>query len=117
MKVVRSTSHRMVLVTVPDLGVARALASAVLESRTAACVSLVPGVESHYWWKGRIEQSAELQLVMKTTARRVSRLAAVVRAHHPYETPEFVVLPITAGSASYLRWIGENVSESGPGPG
>ena len=109
MKVRRTRSHRVVLVTVPDAGVARALAAAVLESRTAACVSVVPGLESHYWWKGRLEHSAELLLVMKTTARRVAALAAVVRAHHPYETPEFVTLPIDAGSEGYLAWIGDSL--------
>lgn len=101
-------SHRVVLVTVPSRVVARRVAKAVLEARAAACVSIVPGLESRYWWKGRIERSGELLLVMKTTARRVPELEKVVHAHHPYDTPEFVVLDIRAGSERYLAWIGEN---------
>lgn len=101
-------THRVVLVTVPNRAVARRVARAVLEARAAACVSLVPGLESHYWWKGRLERATELLLVMKTTARRVAELERVVHAHHPYDTPEFVVLGITAGSERYLAWIGDN---------
>ncbi len=112
MKVRSTRNHRVVLVTAPDLDVARAVTRAVLESRAAACVSLVPGLESHYWWEGRIEQASEVLLVMKTTARRVATLAEVVRAHHPYDTPEFVCLPIQSGSERYLAWLGASTREA-----
>ncbi len=110
MKIRSTRTHRLVLVTAPGVEVARKLAVAVLESRLAACVSLVPKVESHYWWQGRIETAAEVLLVMKTTVRKVRRLAEVVRANHPYDTPEFVTLPLNAGSDRYLSWVTESAS-------
>jgi periplasmic divalent cation tolerance protein len=76
----------------------------------AACVNIVPRVESHYWWQGRLESGEELLLILKTTRDRLPELERVVRAHHPYDTPEFVALPIAAGSERYLRWIDDSVS-------
>lgn len=104
-----SRSHRVVLVTVPDSRVARRIARAVLEARAAACVNMIPGLESHYWWQGRIERSKELLLVMKTTVARLAELEQVVHAHHPYDTPEFVVLKLEGGSVRYLDWIDASV--------
>lgn len=101
--------HRVVLVTVPDRRVARRLAQVILEARAAACVNIVPGVESHYWWKGKLERSSELLLVIKTTPARLAELERLVHAHHPYDTPAFVVLGISAGSERYLAWIGDSV--------
>ncbi len=101
--------HRVVLVTAPDLAVARAIAKAVLDARCAACVNIVPGLESHYWWQGQQESAAELLLVLKTTTARLAELEKTVHAHHPYDTPEFVVLPIAAGSDRYLKWIDDSV--------
>lgn len=102
--------HRTVLVTVPDRKVARRIARAVLEARAVACVNIVPGLESHYWWQGRLEKSTELLLLMKTTRGRLADLERIVHAHHPYDTPEFVVLGLTAGSERYLAWIDASVA-------
>lgn len=104
-------NHVVVLVTVPNLRVGRRLARAALEARVAACGNLVPGLESHYWWQGKLERSSELLVIFKTTRQRVAALEEVVRAHHPYDTPEFVVLPIVSGSERYLAWIDASVSE------
>ena len=106
----RSRQHVVVLVTAPGLPVARKVAKAALRARAAACANLVRGVESHYWWKGAIERSAEVLVMFKTTRARLSALEAVVVEAHPYDTPEFVVLPIEAGSARYLAWVGESVA-------
>ncbi len=103
-------SHRVVLVTVPDLRVARLLARAVLTARVAACVNVLPRMESHYWWQGRIETGRERLLVLKTTQARLAELERVVHAHHPYDTPEFVVLKIHTGSRRYLDWIGASTA-------
>lgn len=105
----RTRSNRLVLVTVPTPKVARAISRAVLEARAAACVNVVAGVESHYWWQGRIETSKERLLLMKTTRARLAELERVVLANHPYDTPEFVVLDLEAGSARYLDWIAASV--------
>jgi periplasmic divalent cation tolerance protein len=96
----------MVLVTAPDLRTARRLARVALESRRAACVNLVPGVESHYWWQKKIERGREILLLMKTARAQVAALERVVMEAHPYDTPEFVVLEIRRGNARYLQWLG-----------
>lgn len=109
----RGTDARVVWVTVPDLEVGRALARALLEARLVACVNLVPGLESHYWWQGRMETAAEVLLMMKTTEEHLEALEREVLARHPYATPEFVVLPVEAGSVAYLDWVTETVAPQG----
>lgn len=102
----RSTrSHVVVWVTVPDRATARRIARAVLADRRAACVNILPGVESHYWWKGKVEKGRELLLVMKTSRARLKALEERVREEHPYDTPEFVVTALSGGSERYLDWI------------
>src|SRR5262245_30040105 len=94
--------YRLVLVTAPDLNTARKLARAALQARLIACANLVPKLESHYWWQGKIERSAEVLLVLKTTTARVPKLEKLIVAKHPYDTPEFLVLAPTHGAARYL---------------
>jgi periplasmic divalent cation tolerance protein len=101
---------RVVLVTAPDAETARRIARQVLESRLVACVNLVPGIESHYWWQGRLESGQEVLMVMKTTAGRIPELKDAVIAAHPYDTAAFVVLPIESGSGRYLDWIRSSVA-------
>ena len=95
----------VVLVTVPDIEVARRLASVVLNARLAACANLLPGVESHYWWEGQVESAAEVLVVLKTIRSKLEDLERTVHTYHPYQVPEFVVLPISDGSEKYLGWI------------
>jgi periplasmic divalent cation tolerance protein len=97
--------HAVAFVTAPDLKTARRLATVALEARACACASLVPRFESHYWWQGRIEHGNEVFLMFKTVKSSLPALEAIIRAHHPYDTPEFIVLPIAAGAARYLAWI------------
>jgi len=106
----RTTRHRLVLVTAPDMAVARRLSRAALEARLVTCANLMPDVESHYWWQGRLESAGEVLILFKTTTARTASLEALVRREHPYDTPEFLVLSPTAGSARYLAWISESVS-------
>ncbi len=105
----------MVLVTAPDLEVARRLAREALEARLIACANLMPQLESHYWWQGKLESSSEVVLVMKTTRSRLKALEKLILAGHPYDTAEFVALPIQAGSARYLDWVTASVGEVGLG--
>ncbi len=99
----------MVMVTAPDAKTARNLARAALEKRLIACANLIPRVESHYWWQGKIEAGAEVLLVMKTTTACLAALEKLIVARHPYDTPEFVVLPISRGSRRYLAWVEASV--------
>lgn len=98
-----------VLVTVPDLKVARALAKAALEARLVACANLVPKIESHYWWQGKIESGAEILCLFKTTKTKLSSFEKFVIANHPYDTPEIIALPLSSGTKRYLDWIATSV--------
>ena len=100
----------MVLVTAPDLKVARRLARGALRDKLVACANLIPKVESHYWWQGRIESGAEVLLLFKTTKGHLAKLEKFILAEHPYDTPEFVVLPLTSGTRRYLDWISASVT-------
>jgi periplasmic divalent cation tolerance protein len=99
----------LVLVTAPDLKSARALARAALASRLAACVNLLPGIESHYRWQGKVESSSEVLLLLKTTRPRLVALKQLILAKHPYDTPEFVALSLDSGSKRYLDWLAASV--------
>ena len=94
----------IVLVTAPDLKIARALAKTALQAKLIACANLVPKIESHYWWQGKIESGAEVLLILKTQKSKLAALEKLVLAQHPYDTPEFLVLPLVAGSKKYLDW-------------
>ena len=95
----------LVLVTAPDLKTARRLARAALRKRLAACANLIPGLESHYWWRGKIESCREVLLLFKTRASRLRKLERLILAEHPYDTPEFVAFRLTTGTERYLAWL------------
>ena len=100
----------IVLTTLGADADAATLARTLVEERLAACVNVLAPMISTYRWKGSIEQDGEQQLVIKTTPARVPALEARLRDLHPYEVPEFLVLPVSAGSDAYLRWVGENTT-------
>ena len=99
----------IVLVTAPDLKTARTLAKAALSARLIACANLVPKIESHYRWQDKIESGAEVLLILKTQKSELAALEKLVLALHPYDTPEFLVLPVNAGSIKYLEWLANAV--------
>src|SRR5208282_578363 len=106
----RETRFRVVLVTCATLEEARRIAREVVEKKLAACVNIVThAVESFYAWEGKLENSSEYLLIIKTSEERVEELQKEVLRLHSYEVPEFVVLPIVAGSEGYLKWLGEGV--------
>jgi periplasmic divalent cation tolerance protein len=100
----------IVFVTAPDLKTARVLARAALRARLVACANLVPRIESHYWWENKIESSAEVLIVFKTKRSRLPALEKLILARHPYDTPEFLVLPLKSGNQKYLGWLSANCS-------
>jgi periplasmic divalent cation tolerance protein len=99
------TGVRIVLITVPDADTATGLGRALVEARLAACVNVVPGVRSLYRWEGKVQDDAELLLVVKTRADRIAALAARVRELHPSELPEILALSAVGGSEAYLDWV------------
>ena len=99
-----------VLTTVPKIQKARQLAGLLISKRLAACVQILPGIESHYRWKGKKEASKEVLLLIKTKTSVYRKLEKILLKNHPYETPEIVCLPITRGSKSYLEWISGEVA-------
>ena len=101
----------LVMTTLPADADASVFARTLVETRLAACVNLLPGMDSVYRWEGAVEQERERQLVIKTTRARIAALWERVRAVHPYEVPEFIVLPIVDGNDAYLRWVGESTRE------
>jgi periplasmic divalent cation tolerance protein len=102
------TDYVLVLTTLPSEGDAEKFALQLVEERLAACVNILPPMRSVYRWKNTVEQANERQVVIKTTRARLTALENRVRTLHPYDVPEFVVLPIDAGSADYLSWLSEN---------
>ncbi len=106
--------YALVLVTAPELKTARKLGRAALKARLIACANLVPRIESHYWWQGKIEESAEVLLLMKTATAKLAALEKLILAKHPYDTPEFLVLPITHGNKRYLAWLDQSTRHSSP---
>jgi periplasmic divalent cation tolerance protein len=101
----------VVLSTFPDAAVARAAAEALVNESLAACVNLLPGIESVYRWEGKLENSEEVLSVIKTTAERYPALEARLRELHPYDVPEIVALPAAAVAESYLEWVCRRTGE------
>jgi periplasmic divalent cation tolerance protein len=106
------TPHVLILTTLPADADAGAFAHALVDTRLAACVNVLPMMESIYRWEGRVERDSERQLLLKTSRDRVVALWERVRELHPYDVPEFIVLPIVDGSDAYLQWIGESTRTS-----
>lgn len=102
------TSTRVVLSTADSAEEARKIAHALVEGGLAACVNIVPQIESVYRWQGKVETSQEFLLLVKTTAKHVSSVFQVIQSLHSYELPECIALEVTAGSEAYLGWIAAN---------
>lgn len=100
----------MVLTTLPADADGPGFARALVDARLAACVNLLAPMESIYRWEGEIEQESERQVVIKTSRDCVAALWDRVRELHPYDIPEFLVLPIVDGNDAYLRWVADSTT-------
>lgn len=96
-------------VTGPDLATMRDIARVLVEERLIACANLLDGVTSVYRWKGAVEDEMECLAIFKTTVGRLPALEARLVALHPYDIPEFLVLPVVRGSEAYLGWVSESI--------
>jgi periplasmic divalent cation tolerance protein len=104
-------SHELiVLVTVPTREVSSRIAHSLISERLAACVNVIPGVESIYRWEGEVTSDSELLLIIKTTDERYVDLEGRVKALHPYATPEVIGFRIERGSEEYLKWLRESTT-------
>jgi periplasmic divalent cation tolerance protein len=97
------------MVTCSSLVEARKLAKLVLTKKLAACVNILGGVESHYWWQGKLERANECLLLIKTTKAKADAATRAIKSAHSYEVPEVIFLPIMQGERSYLSWIRKSV--------
>ena len=105
-------AQRIALTTCGSAEEAARLAQELVSRRLAACVNVVPGVRSFYWWEGRVQDDNELLLLIKTRVELLPQLEAALAELHSYEVPEFVVLSIDGGSSAYLAWIDANVNRT-----
>jgi len=94
-----------VYTTFPSLVEAEKTGRAILERRLAACVNILPGMISHYWWQGAIERGEEVVMIVKTRASLSAAVRAAVKEMHAYTTPAILVLPIEGGDPAYLDWL------------
>ena len=94
-----------VYTTYPSLVEAERIGRAVLERRLAACVNILPGMISHYWWEGAIERGEEVVMIIKTRASLADAVRAAVKEMHSYTTPAILVLPVEGGEPAYLDWL------------
>ena len=101
----------LVLTNCPDEESANAIALALVEERLAACVNILPRVQSVYRWQGAIESATEIPLFIKSTATNYPALEAAIRNRHPYQVPEIIALPVERGLPAYLDWIASETTQ------
>lgn len=106
------TDKKIMLTTVGSLEEARKIANALVEARLAACVNIVPRIESVYRWEGKVETAEEWLLMIKTTFLKLGPAEDLVKKLHSYDLPECIAIAIEDGSADYLNWIGESVGDA-----
>lgn len=99
--------HIVVLVTVSSKEEANKIARGLLEEKLAACVNIVEGLESRFWWQGKIDSAKEALLIIKTRKALFNKLAKKVKSLHSYTVPEIIAFPIISGSKAYLDWIND----------
>ena len=101
--------YRIIFVTSANKEEARKIAKSLIDNKLAACVNIIGGLESFFWWRGKIDSAKEVLLIIKSRKEKVSRVIKLVKSIHSYEVPEIISLPITTGFKPYLRWIDESL--------
>lgn len=105
-------NYVIVYVTAPNIKVAKEIGKTLVAEKLAACVSVIDNVHSIYHWQGKIEEEAEIILMIKTTSELISKIKAKILSIHPYEVPEIIVSPIIEGYSTYLNWISETTKQN-----
>lgn len=106
------TGNKLVLTTTGSREEAQRIGRVLVERRLAACVNIVPGIESIYRWQDKIEHSDECLLIIKSTGAAIDQLCVAIKELHSYELPECICVEIEDGSAEYLKWLSESVTPS-----
>ena len=101
------TGYLLVMTNLPDAASAETMAQQIIESDAAACVNQLSPCTSTYRWRGKVETASEVPLLIKTSADAYPRLEALIRAAHPYELPEIIAVPLSAGLPDYLDWVNQ----------
>ncbi len=99
----------VLFITTADAEEARRIADLLVKERKAACVNIVPGVSSLFWWQDKVESAQESLLIVKSRASVLNQIVDLVKQHHSYDVPEIIALPIIGGNPDYLDWIGKEV--------
>ena len=99
----------VVLVTVPTKSEAEKIAKAILSKKVCACVNIISGIKSIFFWKGKINNAKETLLVIKTKKSAYKNLEKIIKKNHSYTVPEIIALPVILGSKEYLNWIKNTV--------
>ena len=105
----RAAGYGIVLVTCSSVEEGENLAKGLVLERLAACVNLIKGIDSFFWWEGHLDHAQEVLLVIKTVRSKFAALEKYVKAHHSYQVPEVIFLPIAAGHGPYLKWLKDTV--------
>ncbi|OGP16146.1 MAG: hypothetical protein A3I75_01725 [Deltaproteobacteria bacterium RIFCSPLOWO2_02_FULL_50_16] len=103
--------YYLAITTLPNLAEAKKLARELVEKKVVACVNILPGATSLYWWEGKIQEDAECVLLMKTHEKSIERLKKTLPELHSYSCPELVCLPIFEGHPPYLKWLEDSVTD------
>ena len=101
--------YTVIFVTTKNKTEARKIAQGLLKERLAACINIMGGVESLFWWQGKIDKAPEALMIIKTKQKLFEKIVSKVKLWHSYQNPEIIALPIQAGSWNYLKWIDENL--------
>jgi periplasmic divalent cation tolerance protein len=99
----------VILITASSKKEAERIASALIKEKLAACVNILDGVTSLFWWQGKVDQAKETLLIVKSEKEKLSAIIKRVKSLHSYDVPEIIALPIIAGEKKYLRWIHESI--------
>jgi periplasmic divalent cation tolerance protein len=108
----KQTDKIVIFVTTSTEIEAHKIAELLLAKKKAACVNIVPRIDSSFWWQGKLDSARESLLIIKTTASLLPEIIELVKSVHSYEVPEVIALPIIGGNEDYLKWIGDEVKES-----
>lgn len=108
---VKETDQIVVFITAGSNEEAQKIARLLLERREAACVNIVPGVDSMFWWQGKLDEGRESLLIVKSRASLLPEIVDLVKGVHSYEVPEIIAMPVIGGNDDYLKWITDEVRE------